>query len=63
MPSLFRIQSSWTTLIEWAIAKRTTVSQEWIAERLGMKSRQNVSQQVRKFDQMATEKLPKALRA
>ena len=48
--------------IAWAIAKRTTVSQDWIAERLGMKSRQNVSQQVRRFDQMPPRNLPKALR-
>lgn len=48
--------------IAWAIAKRTTVSQSWIANRLGMKSRQNVSQQVSRFDQMSLRELPKALR-
>ncbi|MCB1232373.1 MAG: transposase [Verrucomicrobiae bacterium] len=48
--------------IAWAIAKRTSVPQNWIVERLGMKSRQNVSQQVRRFDRMPFQSLPKALR-
>ena len=48
--------------IAWAIARRTSVSQDWIARRLGMKSRQNVSQQVRKFDRIPLRDLPKPLR-
>jgi len=48
--------------IAWAIAKQTSVSQDWIAERLGMKSRQNVSQQVRRFDKIPNRNLSKALR-
>ena len=30
--------------------KRTTVSQEWIAQKLAMRSAANVSQQLRRFD-------------
>lgn len=30
--------------------KRTTVSQEWISEKLSMRSAANVSQQLRRFD-------------
>ncbi len=48
--------------IAWAIANQTTVSQDWIAERLGMKSRQNVSQRVRQFDRIPAKELPKPLR-
>jgi REP element-mobilizing transposase RayT len=50
------------TAIAWAIWKRTSVSQEWIAERLGMKSRQNVSQQVRRFDKLPLRSLSKELK-
>ena len=39
--------------------KRTTVSQEWIAEALSMRSAANVSQQLRRFDRGKTlSKLP-----
>lgn len=39
--------------------KRTTVSQEWIAEKLSMRSAANVSQQLRRFDRAkANAKLP-----
>jgi putative transposase len=39
--------------------KRTTVSQEWIAENLSMRSAANVSQQLRRFDRVKTNaKLP-----
>lgn len=48
--------------IAWAISRETSVSQEWIANRLGMKSRQNVSQQIRRFDQQPTHSLSKQLR-
>ena len=40
--------------IAWALHARTTVSQTWIAERLGMKSASNVSQQIRRW--LASEK-------
>ena len=55
-----RMAIAWA--IAWAIAKQTTVSQDWIAKRLGMKSRQNVSQQVRRFDKIPIRNLPKPLR-
>jgi hypothetical protein len=48
--------------IAWAIWKRTSVSQDWIAERLGMKGRQNVSQQVSRFDKRPIRTLSKELR-
>ena len=43
--------------------KRTTVSQEWIAEKLAMHSAANVSQQLRRFDRAkANAKLPPEMR-
>ena len=42
--------------------RQTTVSQEWLAEKLCMKSAANVSQQLRRIDRkQATAKLPDAL--
>ena len=35
--------------------KRTTVSQEWIAEKLSMRSAANVSQQLRRFNRLKTQ--------
>lgn len=35
--------------------KKTTVSQEWIAERLSMRSAANVSQQLRRFNRLKTQ--------
>jgi hypothetical protein len=35
--------------------KRATVSQEWIAERLSMRSAANVSQQLRRFNRLKTQ--------
>ena len=48
--------------IAWAIWKQSSVSQEWIAEKLGMKSRQNVSQRIRRFDKLPERDLPRELR-
>jgi len=43
--------------------KRTTVSQEWIAEKLAMRSAANVSQQLRRFDRAKEDaKLPPEMR-
>jgi REP element-mobilizing transposase RayT len=43
--------------------KRTTVSQEWIAQKLAMRSAANVSQQLRRFDRTkANAKLPPEMR-
>jgi putative transposase len=36
--------------LAWAVARSTTVSQSWIANRLSMRSAANVSQQVRRFE-------------
>jgi ribose 1,5-bisphosphokinase PhnN len=42
--------------------RQTTVSQEWLAEKLAMRSAANVSQQLRRLDRkQATAKLPDAL--
>lgn len=38
-------------LIAWALATRTEINQRWIADKLGLKSAGNVSQQVRRFRQ------------
>jgi hypothetical protein len=35
--------------------KRTTVSQEWIAKKLSMRSAANVSQQLRRFNRVKTQ--------
>jgi putative transposase len=37
--------------LAWAIARSTTMSQSWIADRLNMRSAANVSQQVRRFEE------------
>jgi len=43
--------------------RRTTVSQEWLAEKLAMKSAANVSQQLRRLDhEKVRERAPEALR-
>ena len=43
--------------------RRTTVSQEWLAEKLSMKTAANVSQQLRRFDRVKIRaKAPKELR-
>jgi putative transposase len=36
--------------LAWAIARSTTISQRWIANRLTMRSAANVSQQIRRFE-------------
>ena len=36
--------------LAWVIASSTTVSQDWIANRLSMRSAANVSQQIRRFE-------------
>lgn len=40
----------------------TTMSQEWIADELAMKSAANVGQQIRKFRQMNSRKMPAKVR-
>ena len=44
--------------------KRTTASQEWIAEKLSMRSAANVSQQLRRFDRVkANAKRPPGMQS
>ena len=58
-----RVYGDWgRTAIAWAVWKSTSVSQKWIAERLGMKSAANVSQQVRRFDGLNDRELPKEIK-
>lgn len=38
-------------MIAWLLAKKTTARQEWIAKRLGMGNRANVSQAIRRIEQ------------
>jgi hypothetical protein len=44
--------------------RRTVVSQEWLAEKLAMKSAANVSQQLRRLDvKAAVKKVPEDLKS
>ena len=49
--------------IAWAIACKTTVSQGWVAEQLGLKTAANVSQRVRRFETMKDKKLSPEMQA
>ena len=49
--------------VAWAIAKETSVPQEWIAEHLNLKSAANASQQIRRFHQVPDKELPREVRA
>jgi hypothetical protein len=42
--------------VAWAICERTTARQEWIAERLHLKSAGNVSQRVRQYRNRVAER-------
>lgn len=44
--------------VAWAIARETSVLQEWIAERLNLKFAANASQQIRRFYQVPDKELP-----
>ena len=44
--------------VAWRICLGTVVPHQWVAERLGLKSRANVSQQVKRFAELPWEKLP-----
>ncbi len=48
--------------IAWAVWETTSVSQEWIAKRLGLRSAPNVSQQLRRFSRLADSELPSKVR-
>ena len=47
--------------IAWAIWKRTSVPQAWMAEKMGLKSAANVSQTVRRFDRMGKGEMTKSI--
>ncbi|MGB8354073.1 MAG: transposase [Chthoniobacteraceae bacterium] len=49
--------------IAWAIARKTTVSQGWVAERLGLRTAANVSQRVRRFEMLSGKELPPEIQA
>jgi len=49
--------------IAWAICERTTARQDWIAERLHLKSASNVSQRVRQYRLLAPSEKSRAMRA
>ena len=46
----------------WALCRYTTVPQRWIAERLTLGSKGNVSERVRRFARLPVAKLPKNVR-
>jgi len=49
--------------IAWAICERTTARQDWIAERLHLKSASNVSQWVRQHRLLDPAEKSRAMRA
>jgi REP element-mobilizing transposase RayT len=49
--------------VAWAICERTTARQEWIAERLHLKSASNVSQRVRQYRLLDPAEKTRAMRA
>ena len=48
--------------VAWALSKKTSLKQAWIAERLSMRSADNVSVQVRKFAGRPNNELPREIR-
>ena len=48
--------------VAWMIARRTTLPQAWIAERLNLKSAANASQTIRRFAEIPEEDLPPGIR-
>ena len=48
--------------VAWALSRKTSLRQSWIAERLSMRSAGNVSEQVRKFAKKTERCLPKEIR-
>jgi REP element-mobilizing transposase RayT len=61
LPKLPR--GDWTLVaIAWAICRNTSVPQHWVAQRLHLKSAGNVSERVRRFEQLKASELPLELR-
>jgi len=48
--------------VAWALSRKTSLRQSWIAERLSMRSADNVSAQVRKLAFRPKKELPKEVR-
>ena len=48
--------------VAWALSRKTSLRQSWIAERLSMRSAGNVSEQVRRFALRPEKELPKEIR-
>jgi len=46
----------------WSVLRKTSLRQDWIAERLSMRSAGNVSEQVRKFAMRPEKDLAKEIR-
>ncbi|MBL9159530.1 MAG: transposase [Verrucomicrobiales bacterium] len=49
--------------VAWALCRRTSLRQSWIAERLGLRSGDNVSAQVRKLSARSSKELSREIRA
>ena len=49
--------------VAWAVYRRTSLRQSWIADRLGLRSGDNVSAQVRKLSTRASEELSPEIQA
>lgn len=48
--------------VAWALARNTTMSQSWIAEQTGLRTAANVSQRVRRFEEIPERELAKEVR-
>ena len=48
--------------VAWAITRNTTVSQSWIAEQTNLRTAANVSQRVRRFDEVPQQNLTRPVR-
>jgi putative transposase len=48
--------------VAWALSRKTSLRQSWIAERLSMRSAGNVSEQMRRFALRPEKELPKEIR-
>ena len=48
--------------VAWAICRKTSMPQKWIADRLGLRSGANVSQRVRNFDRKSMKELDPLIR-
>jgi hypothetical protein len=49
--------------VAWILCRRASLRQSWIAERLGLRSGDNVSARVKKFSAWSSKALPPEIRA